>query len=113
MARQCHANPGPAGIATQREDLREKYRGPPERVIAFFTAVARELREILAHLGCRTLAEAVGSTERLRGRVPQGRFKISTVDLSRIVPGPPLPEGPRRSVDTSYDPPRTGTAITE
>src|SRR6202162_56809 len=113
MARQCHANTCPAGIATQREDLREKYRGTPEMVIAFFTAVAREVRQILAHLGCRTLAEAVGSTERLRGRVPQGRFKISTVDLSRIVPGPPLPDGPRPRVDASNEPPRTGTAITE
>jgi glutamate synthase (NADPH/NADH) large chain/glutamate synthase (ferredoxin) len=113
MARQCHANTCPAGIATQREDLRARYRGTPEAVIAFFTAVAREVREILAHLGCRTLAEAVGSTERLRARVPAGRFKISTVDLSRIVPGPRLPEGPRRCLDPRNDPSRTGADIDE
>jgi glutamate synthase domain-containing protein 2/glutamate synthase domain-containing protein 3 len=113
MARQCHANTCPAGIATQREDLRAKYRGTPEAVIAFFTAVGREVREILARLGCRTLAEAVGSTEWLRTRVPAGRSKISTVDLSRMVPGPPLPEGPRRCADASNDPPRTGGGLDE
>jgi glutamate synthase domain-containing protein 2/glutamate synthase domain-containing protein 1/glutamate synthase domain-containing protein 3 len=113
MARQCHKNTCPAGIATQREDLRAKYRGTPEMVIGFFTAIAREVREILAHLGCRTLAEAVGSTHLLRARVPPGRFKISKVDLSRIVPGPPLPEGPRRCLDLSNDPPRTGADIDE
>ncbi len=111
MARQCHLNTCPAGIATQREDLRAKYRGTPEMVIAFFTSVAREVREILARLGCRSLADAVGSRERLRARVPPGRFKISTVDLSRIVPGPRRPEGPRRCLDPGNDPPRTGTDI--
>ena len=113
MARQCHANTCPVGIATQREDLRAKYRGTPETVVAFFTAVASEVREILALLGCRTLAEAVGSTERLRARARHGRPKISTVDLSRIVPGPRLPEGPRRSVDPRNDPPRTGADLDE
>ncbi|HLN59245.1 MAG TPA: glutamate synthase large subunit, partial [Thermoanaerobaculia bacterium] len=111
MARQCHLNTCPAGIATQREDLRGKYRGTPEMVIAFFTAVAREVREILARLGCRTLAEAVGSIERLRARVPADRFKVSTVDLSRILPGPRRPEGPRRCLDPSNDAPRTGSDI--
>ncbi len=111
MARQCHLNTCPAGIATQREDLRAKYRGTPEMVIAFFTAVAREARKILARLGCRTLAEAIGSTERLRARVFPGRFKISMVNVSRIVPGPRPPEEPRRCLDPCNDPPRTGADI--
>ena len=29
MARQCHANTCPVGIATQREDLRADLPGPP------------------------------------------------------------------------------------
>ena len=111
MARQCHSNTCPAGIATQREDLRAKYRGTPERVIAFFTAVAREVREILASLGLRTLDEAVGSTDRLRARVPDGRFKISTMDLSRIVALPRPAAQPRRCLDPRNDPPLTGTDI--
>ncbi|HLN58909.1 MAG TPA: glutamate synthase subunit alpha, partial [Thermoanaerobaculia bacterium] len=49
--------------------------------------------------------------ERLRARVPADRFKVSTVDLSRILPGPRRPVGPRRCLDPSNDPPRTGSDI--
>jgi glutamate synthase domain-containing protein 2 len=43
MARQCHLNTCPVGIATQREDLRRKFNGTPEMLIRFFTAVAEAL----------------------------------------------------------------------
>jgi glutamate synthase (NADPH/NADH) large chain/glutamate synthase (ferredoxin) len=107
MARQCHLNTCPVGIATQREDLRRKFRGTPEMVIRFLTAIACEVREILARIGLRSLEDAVGRTELLEPRVP-GRFKIATVDLGRVVPGPRLPAGPRRRVDVRNDPPGTG-----
>jgi glutamate synthase (NADPH/NADH) large chain/glutamate synthase (ferredoxin) len=113
MARQCHLNTCPVGIATQREDLRKKFRGTPEMVIRFFTAVAEEVREILARIGCRSLEEAIGRVELLESRVPPGRFKISTVDLSRIVPGPNLPAGPRRCLEARNDPPATGRGLDE
>ena len=45
MARQCHINTCPTGIATQRDDLRAKFKGTPEQVIAYFTLVAEEVRE--------------------------------------------------------------------
>src|SRR5207245_6826276 len=35
MARQCHLNTCPTGIATQRPELRAKFKGTPEQVIAF------------------------------------------------------------------------------
>ncbi len=54
MARQCHLNSCPTGIATQREDLREKFTGTPEKVIAYFQHLANAIREELAPLG-RTL----------------------------------------------------------
>ena len=34
MARQCHLDTCPTGIATQREDLRAKFSGTPEQVVA-------------------------------------------------------------------------------
>ena len=40
MARQCHLNTCPTGIATQRPDLRAKFRGKPEHVVRFFTELA-------------------------------------------------------------------------
>jgi glutamate synthase (ferredoxin) len=113
MARQCHVNTCPVGIATQREDLRRKFRGTPEMVVRFFTAVAQEVREILARIGCRSLEEATGRVELLEARVPSGGFKISTVDLSRIVPGPSLPRGPRRCLEARNDPPATGRGLDE
>ena len=111
MARQCHSNTCPAGIATQREDLRARYRGTPEKVIAFLTGVAQEVRRILARLGFRRLADAIGATDRLRARVPADRFKVSTIDLSRILTPPPRTGRPRRCLDDRNDPPSTGTDI--
>jgi glutamate synthase (ferredoxin) len=60
MARQCHLDSCPTGIATQRDELRAKFRGTPDDVIRYFTAVAEEVREILATLGMRTLVECGG-----------------------------------------------------
>ena len=38
MARQCHLNTCPTGIATQREDLRAKFTGTPQMLIHFLTS---------------------------------------------------------------------------
>ncbi|MGH7777961.1 MAG: glutamate synthase-related protein, partial [Candidatus Dormibacterales bacterium] len=47
MARQCHLNTCPTGIATQDAELRAKFAGTTEMVINFFTFLAVEIREIL------------------------------------------------------------------
>ena len=66
MARQCHLNTCPTGIATQRAELRAKFNGTPEQVIDFFIHLAEEIRELLASLGLRSLDEAVGRVDLLR-----------------------------------------------
>ncbi len=68
MARQCHLNTCPVGIATQNETLRARFTGNPEMVMAYFRGVAGEVRGRMAALGIRSLAEVVGSVERLRPR---------------------------------------------
>jgi len=65
MARQCHNNTCPVGIASQRADLRAKFPGKPEMVIEFLTCVAEEVREILASIGAANLDEIIGHTELL------------------------------------------------
>jgi len=65
MFRVCHLNTCPVGVATQREDLRAKFRGKPENVVNYFNAVAEDVRRILARLGYRSLEEIVGRTELL------------------------------------------------
>jgi glutamate synthase domain-containing protein 2/glutamate synthase domain-containing protein 3 len=66
MARQCHLNTCPAGIATQREDLRAKFTGKPEMLIHYLTFVAEEVRELLASLGVARLDDLVGRADLLR-----------------------------------------------
>ncbi len=66
MARQCHLNTCPTGIATQRPDLRAKFRGKPENVVRFFMNVADDLQRLLAELGMPTLESAIGRTDLLR-----------------------------------------------
>jgi glutamate synthase (ferredoxin) len=87
MARQCHINTCPTGIATQREDLRAKFRGTPEQVITYFTLVAEEVRRILAELGFRTMDKIIGRNDLLerveRPDVPRAQM----LDLSVLLAG--------------------------
>src|SRR5437588_9585605 len=68
MARQCHLNTCPVGIATQDELLRTRFSGKPEMVIAYFQGVAGEVRKLLRRIGAHSLGEIVGDTKRLRTR---------------------------------------------
>jgi len=65
MARACHLNTCPVGIATQRADLRAHFPDVPEWIMAYLLFVAEETRGYLAELGCRTLDELTGRVERL------------------------------------------------
>jgi len=65
--RICHLNNCATGVATQHNVLRSKYfTGLPEMVVNYFHFVAQEVREILASLGVRELAQLIGRTEYLR-----------------------------------------------
>jgi len=65
MARQCHLNTCPTGIATQRPELRAKFRGKPEHIVRLFDELSAEVRQLLAKLGLASLAEATGRTDLL------------------------------------------------
>ena len=85
MARQCHLNTCPVGVATQREDLREKYFGTPEMLVSYMTYIAVEVREILAQLGYRSLDELIGRSGLLRQKPPTGDQRADRIDLSRLI----------------------------
>ncbi|MEM9483670.1 MAG: glutamate synthase large subunit [Cyanobacteria bacterium P01_F01_bin.116] len=68
MARVCHTNSCPVGVATQREELRRRFNGIPEHVVNFFHFVAEEVRSLLAHLGYRSLREVIGRADLLTVR---------------------------------------------
>ena len=52
MARQCHLNTCPVGIATQRPDLRERFAGTPDMLVSYFRMLAEDVRPSLARPGC-------------------------------------------------------------
>jgi glutamate synthase (NADPH/NADH) large chain/glutamate synthase (ferredoxin) len=85
MARQCHLNSCPTGIATQRPELRAKFRGTPEQVVAYFTWIAEDVRRLLAGLGCRSLDDAIGRAELLE-RVDHPEVpRAQMLDLSLLL----------------------------
>jgi len=57
ILRICHTNKCSVGVATQDEDLRAKFTGSVERLIAYFNFLAEDTREILATLGYTTIEE--------------------------------------------------------
>jgi glutamate synthase (NADPH) large chain len=85
LMRKCHMNTCPVGIATQKPELREMFRGKPEYVVNYFTFLAEELREIMAELGFRTINEMVGQADVLAMREDLEYWKFKTLDLSRLV----------------------------
>jgi glutamate synthase (NADPH/NADH) large chain len=100
MARQCHQNTCPVGVATQDEDLRERFPGEPEHVTNYVQFIAAELREIMAELGFRTVEEMVGRVDCLEQR-DTDHPKARGLDLSAVLAEP--------SVGESYDDARTKT----
>ncbi len=66
MARQCHLNTCPTGIATQREDLRAKFSGQSQHLINYLTLVAEEVRELMASLGIARFDDLVGHADLLQ-----------------------------------------------
>ena len=112
MARQCHLNTCPAGIATQREELRQRFTGTPEQVVSFFSAIAEEVREILALMGFRRLEEIVGRTDLLDTRVPSAG-KAAALRLGRVASASRHAAGDRRCTQPRNDPPRTGGHLDE
>jgi glutamate synthase (ferredoxin) len=97
MARQCHANTCPVGIATQREDLRAKFPGKPEHVISFMLYVAEQVRLILSETGCRSLDEIIGRTDLLEPRTDVTLPKCDRLDLTALLARPSVfnPTGSR------------------
>jgi glutamate synthase (NADPH/NADH) large chain len=113
MARQCHLNTCPTGIATQRPELRAKFRGKPEHIVTFFTQLAADLQRLLAKFGLPTLESAIGRADLLE----QVRFDGSldlTAMLSTAGTGPTrwmgLPNA-RPGVDNPLDEPWTEPAL--
>jgi len=95
MLRHCHLNNCSVGVATQDDILQSRFRGRPEQVVNYFNFVVRELREIMAELGVRTINELIGRTDLLELDKDKIPWKAKGIDYSRILYRPPLRENTR------------------
>jgi glutamate synthase (ferredoxin) len=103
MARQCHLNTCPTGIATQKPELRAKFRGKPEHVVRFFEQLAGDLRHLLARYGLPSIEAAVGRSDLLEQVKFDGNLDLQPM-LAKVADGPmrwmgkrnnqPLPAAP-------------------
>ncbi len=94
MARQCHLDTCPTGIATQREDLRAKFTGTPEAVAHYFTTIAEDFRRELAAAGARSVGEVVGESRAMLRALPAARM-----DLAPVIGAAPWSAGAARRAD--------------
>ena len=84
MARICHTNKCPVGIATQQEGLRKRFPGLPEHVVNFFIFVAEEVRQLMSQVGVAKFEDLIGRTDLL---IPRNidLTKTKEVDLSSLL----------------------------
>ncbi|HEY79812.1 MAG TPA: glutamate synthase large subunit [Caldilineae bacterium] len=113
MARVCHRNTCPVGVATQDPKRRAKFQGRVEHVMAAFTFVAQEVRELLAQMGYRCLDEVIGRTDLLI-QTPTGNPALDSLDLSPLL-AQPEGDSPRHFVQwPDYDAPNAlGNRVAE
>ena len=84
MARVCHTNNCPVGVATQKEALRKRFTGLPEHVVNFFLFVAEEVRQLLSVLGVARLEDLIGRSDYLEPR-SVALAKTKALDLSCLI----------------------------
>ncbi|MDV6012667.1 glutamate synthase large subunit [Haloechinothrix sp. LS1_15] len=104
MMRVCHLDTCPVGVATQNPALRERYAGRVEHVVNYFRFVARQVRELLAGLGLRSLDEAIGRVEMLDTGAAEQHWKARGLDLGPILDVPTRdPDGVARFATRGQD----------
>ncbi|MGF1741066.1 glutamate synthase large subunit [Vibrio profundum] len=91
--RICHLNNCATGVATQDETLRKEYfKGMPDMVVNYFTALAEEVQGYLAELGVEKLTDLIGRTDLLE--VVDGKTaKQNKLDLSPLLSVPKSESG--------------------
>ena len=91
MMRVCHLNTCPVGVATQDPKLRAKFAGTADNVVNFMRFVAREVRELMAQLGFRTVEAMVGRADKLDQVKAVEHYKARGLDFSPIFHRPDVP----------------------
>ena len=103
MMRVCHLDTCPVGVATQNPELRKQFQGKPEHVVNFLRFIARDMRQIMARLGFRTVDEMVGRTDRLEPKKAVDHWKAQGLDLSPLLYQPQVGPEVGRHCQISQD----------
>jgi glutamate synthase (NADPH/NADH) large chain len=85
MMRKCHMNTCPMGIATQSEQLRERFIGKADFVVNYFKFIAQEIREYLAEMGYANFDDIVGRPELLEADPNVQNWKSEKIDFNKIL----------------------------
>nr|AYR06324.1 ferredoxin-dependent glutamate synthase [Renouxia sp.] len=85
MARICHTNNCPVGVASQRMDLRRRYPGIPSDLANFFIFIAEEVRCVLAQLGYTSLREIIGEARLLKRKSDLALKKTKNLKLDGLL----------------------------
>uniref|UniRef100_A0A0D9X2F6 glutamate synthase (ferredoxin) n=1 Tax=Leersia perrieri TaxID=77586 RepID=A0A0D9X2F6_9ORYZ len=91
MARICHTNNCPVGVASQREELRARFPGVPGDLVNYFLFVAEEVRATLAQLGFEKLDDIIGRTDLLKAK-HVSLVKTQHIDLKYLLSSAGLPK---------------------
>ncbi len=87
MDRRCHTNKCPVGIATGDPLYRAKFAAQQQHVENYFVFLAREVREYLATMGCRSIDEIVGRVDLLKAKkFAEPRYQDILLDKLLYVP---------------------------
>ena len=106
MARQCHLNTCPTGIATQKPELRARFRGKPEHVVRYFEQLAGDLQQLLARYGLASIEDAIGRVDLLEQVRHDGGLDLSSMLVQEG-------EGPRKWAGIRNDRPESRPALDE
>jgi len=85
LMRKCHLNTCPVGVATQDPELRKRFNGAAEYVVNFIQFLTKELREIMAEMGYKTIEEMVGQVDALKMREDISHWKYNKLNLMPIL----------------------------
>ncbi|MBI1393201.1 MAG: glutamate synthase large subunit [Alphaproteobacteria bacterium] len=96
MVRQCHSNTCPVGVCTQDENLRARFPGKPEHVVALMSFIAEDVRETLASIGASSIEDVIGRSDLLYQET-RGAPDLDDLDLNPMLTRVDAGGAPKRS----------------
>ena len=86
MARQCHLNTCPVGIATTDEKVEKRFKGKAENVSRYLESISESVRNELSKIGKTSLHDIIGRTDLLKINEKQEHLvKNKKIDLRGII----------------------------